>query len=140
MEIMQNSPPPTSSGKVKFHANAILLLFNYQLAPERWSSPDRFPFVGLHKAREAGLGGLHRLGENCSLASTCYSCCHMGLSWESHWMGLPGWADQGTLLGQPGMLQHLQDAAGSETPQKGQDDERPAASPSAWHRFSPARG
>lgn len=53
---MQNSPPPTSSGKVKFHANTILLLFNYQPVPGRWSSPDRFSFVGLHKAREAGLG------------------------------------------------------------------------------------
>lgn len=71
MEIMQNSPPPTSSCKVKFHANAILLLFNYQPAPGRWGSQDRFPFVRLHKAREAGVWGLHGLGENCSLGSTC---------------------------------------------------------------------
>lgn len=66
---MQNSPPPTSSGKVKFHAKAILLLFNYQLAPRRWSSPDRFSFVRQHKAREAGLGGLQGWGRTAARAA-----------------------------------------------------------------------
>lgn len=92
---MQNSLPPTSSGKVKFRANAILLLFNYQPAPGRWSSPDRFSFVRLHKAREAGLGGLQGLGENCSSGSTCCSCCLMGLSCGSHCIRLPGQAGEG---------------------------------------------
>lgn len=115
---MQNSPPPTGSGKVKFHANTILLLFNYQPAPGRWGSPDRFSFVGLHKAWEAGLGGLQGLGEKCSLGSTCCSCCCMGLSWGSHWAGLQGGQVRGQWpgqhLGQLGMLRHQQDAPGSE--------------------------
>lgn len=62
--------PPPSSGKVKFHAKAILLLFNYQPAPGTRSSPDRFSFVRLHKAREAGLrGGCAALGETWELAT-----------------------------------------------------------------------
>lgn len=56
-ELCKIALPPPSSGKVKFHAKAILLLFNYQPAARMQSSLDRFPFVWMHKAREPGLWG-----------------------------------------------------------------------------------
>lgn len=89
-------PPVPSSVKVKFHAKAILFLFNYQLAPGTWSSPDRFSLVWLHKARETGLrrgGGMvlvccAGLGETWEPA-TGAAQCHT-VPWE-----LAGWASQG---------------------------------------------
>lgn len=117
-------PPPTppSSGKVKFHAKAVLFLFNYQPAPGTWSSPDRFSFVLLHKAREAGLqggcAGLGEIWEPATWAARDKAGAMWGQAMGAGVSGFPQRAGDGPVTrpapGHPEMLQHLWAKPGGE--------------------------
>lgn len=111
---MQNSSSPSSSGKVKFHGKAILLLFNYQPAPGRGAAQTGSPLYGCTKPGRPGCGGVVRgweRPENWQLGQRRLKLVlHGAEPWE-----LAGWASQGGLaMGQ--LPSWLPDTQGCSSP------------------------